>query len=181
MNRVVLLPGQLVISDKDEEVWTLLGSCVSIIFYNPQRRVSGVSHAQLPHESMESACKDRCPKPCGRDEKQRFRYVTCSFRYMLEQFNKLGIHNKEIEVSIFGGGNMLNLKKPIDRIGERNVIMAKELISKNNLVIKREDTGGDVSRTIIHHSTSGITELRISQQTNRMKQPGNVLNIPPER
>lgn len=162
MNRVVLLSGQLVISDKDEVVWTLLGSCVSIIFYNSLRRISGVCHTQLPHEGIDSTCKDECPKPCGMDEKHRFRYVTCSFRFMLEHFNKLGIPNKDIEVSIFGGSNMLNLKTPIDRIGERNVIMAKELISKNNLTIKREDTGGDFSRTIIHHSVTGITELKLN-------------------
>jgi len=165
MNRVVLLPGQLVISDKEEVVWTVLGSCVSIIFYSPQRKISGVSHALLPYEGTSSTCRNGCPTPCSLEKDQQFKYVTCSFQHLLDRFNKLGINNKDIEVSIFGGGNMLNLKKPLDGIGERNILKAKELILKHHLNIKMEDTGGNFSRTIIHHTTSGVTELKISKQS----------------
>ena len=160
-NKLYLNPGQLVIAENTKIVWTLLGSCISIIFHNQEKKISAVSHAQLPYEKSNLSCKSTCPKPCGKDEKDEFKYVTCSFKYMLEEFHNRGIKNKDIEVSLFGGSSMFRHERDMFKIGEMNINKAKELIRQHKLKIVDENTGGNSSRTLTHYSDTGITDLKV--------------------
>lgn len=162
-SKIYLNPGRLVIAEKSNIVWTLLGSCISIIFYNQEKKISAVSHAQLPYEKSNLSCKSSCPKPCGKDESDEFKYVTCSFKYMLEEFHKRGIKSKDIEVSLFGGSSMFKHKRDVFKIGQLNVDKAKELIQQHHLKIVREDTGGHASRALTHYCDTGITELKMGE------------------
>ena len=163
-NRIVLLPGQLIISQNKEIVWTLLGSCISIVFYNPGMKISAVCHAQLPKEGSEGQCTDNCPKPCGSTGKKQYKYVTCSFKYMVQKFKNLGIGLDEIEVGLYGGASIYSSKKvDIFKIGERNLKIARELIMKNKMKITKESCGGNMSRTIIHYADTGITKITLNE------------------
>jgi chemotaxis protein CheD len=133
---------------------------VSIIFYNSGKNISAVCHAQLPREMFDNSCKDSCPNPCGLEESDKYKYVTCSFKYMITFFHKLGIQNKEIEVSLYGGANMINLGSSLPPVGKMNIETAKELISKNKLPIKNEDTAGTCTRVLTHYSDTGITSMK---------------------
>ena len=163
-NRKILLPGQLIISHNGEIIWTLLGSCLSIVFYNPRKQISAVCHAQLPSENSKLSCANSCPEPCGMDEKEDFKYVTCSFKHMLKSFYEMGIKNHEINVGLYGGAHMLNLNASFPRVGDKNISMAKKLLRNNNMIIHKEDLGGNQSRTITHFSDTGITLLRIPEK-----------------
>lgn len=161
-NKIYLNPGDLVITSKSEIIWTLLGSCISIIFYSQLKKISGVCHAQLPYEKSNLSCKSTCPKPCGKNESDEFKFVTCSFKYMLDVFHEKGIYNSEIQVSLFGGASMLDSKNTVFKIGDMNIEKAMELINVNGLKIIRNDTGGSLSRSLIHHTDSGITKVKYS-------------------
>ena len=163
-DKIVLLPGQLVVTDRKEIVWTLLGSCLSIVFYSPRKKLSGVCHAQLPKESLNAKCTDSCPSPCGLEEKNDYKFVTCSFKYMLNEFKKAGIGPHEIIVSVYGGAHMLNLNDKLPRIGDMNVEIAKRLLKKNNMKVKTEDIGGVVSRVISHFTETGITNVKLGNK-----------------
>jgi len=164
-NKIYLNPGDLVITSKGKVVWTLLGSCVSIIFYSPLKKISAICHAQLPYEHSNLSCKSTCPKPCGKEEKDDFKYVTCSFKYMLEKFQKLNIDKYSINASLFGGASLLNKENDIFKIGESNINKAKELILKNKLKLVNENTGGHFSRTLTHYPETGKTELILRQSS----------------
>ena len=161
--KIVLFPGQLIVSKDEKIIWTLLGSCISIIFYNKRTQLSAVCHAQLPAKNEKLTCKESCPNPCGMNEYDNdFRYVTCSFKHMLSLFNKSGIQKSEIEVSLYGGSAMFDLGKDTLNIGNKNIQKAKDLIRRNNLRIINEDIGGTLSRTITYFSKTGKIELKIN-------------------
>lgn len=166
--KVMLLPGDLIISKEENVIWTLLGSCISIIFYNRRTQLSAVCHAQLPSKDEKYSCKDSCPNPCGKNEKDHdFKYVTCSFKYMLNLFQKSEIQKSEIEVSLFGGANMFNFNTDTLKVGARNIEMAKNLINKSHLRIINESIGGTQSRTITYYSKTGKIELTINPSTTQ--------------
>ncbi|MDB4335004.1 chemotaxis protein CheD [bacterium] len=161
--RVWLLPGQLIVSKKSKIIWTLLGSCVSIIFYNRRTQLSAVCHAQLPGKAEKFSCKESCPNPCGmHSQEEDFKYVACSFKHMLSLFQKSGIQKTEIEVSLYGGAKMLDFGTETISIGTKNIEKAKDLIRKNNMRIINENVGGNQSRTIIYFPKTGKIELKIN-------------------
>ena len=158
--RINLLPGELVIVKNGETVWTVLGSCIAVIFYNKRLNISAVCHAQLPSKTFEAHCSESCISPCGQDEMDDFKYVSCSIKYMLTSFQKLGIRNNEIDVRLYGGSNMLGLGSEKPRIGEKNIAVAKQLIKENDLTISSEDIRGYSSRAITHYSDLGMTKVK---------------------
>jgi chemotaxis receptor (MCP) glutamine deamidase CheD len=78
--------GEIRITEKaDEIVWSVLGSCVSIIF-RADEKLSLLCHAQMPYrKEFGSRCADSCPKPCYNylPDSMELKYVTCSIEYMI--------------------------------------------------------------------------------------------------
>lgn len=157
--------GELAITSKPMIIWTVLGSCVSIIMYVPSRRFTAISHAQLPENKKYGIqCMDSCPKPCLYDtqETNRFRYITCSSRYMMEEMRRRGIASHEIETFIYGGAALYNLRFENMSIGEANVKMAEKIVRHFKLKIAAQDVGGNQSRKILFNTETGKTEVRLS-------------------
>lgn len=162
VQRINLLPGELVIAKNGETIWTVLGSCVTVILYNSRLKISAVCHAQLPSRTLEIHCSTSCTSPCRQNESCEFKYVSCSIEYMLDQFHKLGIQNREIDVRLYGGANVLELSSDKPRIGDKNVSKAKQILREKGLTIFKEDTGGNKSRSITHLANIGMTKLKIN-------------------
>lgn len=158
-NKIYLLPGDLCVTNSGQIVWTVLGSCVSVIFHNKRTHTSAVCHAQLPHEHGNESCKASCPKPCGREEKKDYKYVTCALKFMKGEFDTLKIQSNEIEVSLYGGAGMTEGSN-VFNIGKKNIAMAKEVLKGYNLTIAYTDIGGGASRSFTHNSFTGETFVK---------------------
>ena len=155
-----LLIGQLHISIEPTCVWTVLGSCVSVVLYCPRKKISAICHSQLAEKKeYNHKCSDTCPAPCHKAPvDSEFRYVTCAVGYMMERFLSMGISKNEIKASIYGGSNMLpNI--PYD-IGGENILVAYKMLSKYGVKVVKHDTGGKKGRTINHYSDTGITIVK---------------------
>jgi chemotaxis protein CheD len=50
---IFLQPGDLYFGDRDNRIRTVLGSCVSLTFWNPNLLVGGMCHYMLPSRSQE--------------------------------------------------------------------------------------------------------------------------------
>lgn len=152
VNTVYLLPGELYFSNREEFVYTVLGSCVSIIMYDLNIGYSSISHCLLP-------------KLNHRDYKNGneniFKYVDTTIEFLLEKFSEVGAEIKNLEVKLFGGASM-NIKYKINdiQIGNLNVNAAKNIIRENGLRIRKQDTGGHCSRKIIFSTATGEVFLK---------------------
>lgn len=157
---IFLRPGELAITTKPLIIKTLLGSCVSIIFYHPKTGISGISHALLPSENSqhELNCKN-CVHHCLHEKNSpRFRFVNCAIMYMYEQFKSHGIKHKEIVVKLFGGAKTIGGLKT--DIGVSNVEAARAKLKSLNLIIDQEDVLGSLARTLSFDTATGYVIVK---------------------
>ncbi|MBN1499793.1 MAG: chemotaxis protein CheD [Spirochaetes bacterium] len=136
--------GEIIITRKNEEIiWTVLGSCVSVIFH-VDNVVSMICHAQLPYNSINRKCTNECPHPCGRDfdRSSDNLYVKCSLEYMIKELSAFKFDKKDLHTTLIGGASVFNIKTDLMPIGELNVKAAKDILKEKNIRINREKTGG---------------------------------------
>lgn len=162
VKKVILDPGGTFISSGPAFVWTVLGSCVSIVLYCPRLKISAICHAQLPtHSDYLEKCDNGCPDSCYKDLPLSYtnKFVTCAFQHMIKSLNRQGVLTGEIVASLYGGASRFGLKFRGKGIGERNVAVARQLLAKAKLKIKHEDTGGSVSRRLELDAESGVIKV----------------------
>ena len=164
---IYLRPGDIFISGEPATISTVLGSCVSVTMFNQEQKIGAICHNLLPVCKDKSRCRDNCP--------QAFRYVECTITRMVKEFTSRGIYLGDIEVKLFGGADMFNVKisntGPLT-VGKQNIETALRILSETGLRISASDTGGSEGRKIIFHTHTGKVLLK---RLNRieMKKYGN--------
>ncbi|HOP65045.1 MAG TPA: chemotaxis protein CheD [Spirochaetota bacterium] len=147
-----LHPGQILVTDDDKPVMTILGSCVALTIYSPERKMGGIFHALLPeYREKKRAIKDSPPVSPDPD------YVDYSFYYIRNRFSELGIDISRARLMLFGGGDVLQPLAPAGKgtVGRKNIEVIKSILVKERLTIAAEDTGGTEARKIIFYPSSG--------------------------
>ncbi len=143
--------GELKIIKRDNEVvWTILGSCISVVFH-VKPNLALICHAQYPlPRQYAGKCSDSCPHPCFTElnETERFKYVTCSLEYMISYLKRNKINLKDIHTSLFGGASYFKSDDGKNNFGKINVMKAKEILENHEIKINREVTGGDDGYTL---------------------------------
>jgi len=163
MPAVYLKPAEISICENPTKVVTVLGSCVSVTFFNRRLKLGAICHGTLPHCRHGS---HRKPRDGYCDE--AFKFMECSIRYMLEKFRSLGVQNSEIEVKMFGGADTLASKRA-NTIGSRNVKIALEVIAEEKLHVTAADVGDNFGRKLIFISDTGeVFVKRLKNAQDRM-------------
>lgn len=135
---LVGIGGYNVIKEPGKIIKTMaLGSCVGITFYEPKIRIAGLVHIALPESKI---LLEKAKKLPGY-------FADTGILALIDEFKKNGVTNfKNVQVKIAGGANLLDPNN-IFNIGKRNVLSVRKELWKNRIAIKREDIGGDMSRT----------------------------------
>lgn len=138
------------LSRKPSLVHTVLGSCVAITMHHPASRTGAICHAQQPScPSFASSCLN-CPHP--------YRYVDCCVRGMLQQWIRLRLDPRDLELKIFGGASSLSGKDDhagVLHIGDDNVRKAMEALAAWNLAPVTGDVGGSLGRKLFFFTDTG--------------------------
>lgn len=115
-----------------------LGSCIAITLYDPVEKIGGMAHAMLP--DIEKVKLKSNPN----------RFVNYVIRKMLEDLEKRGCLKDRLVAKIFGGAHMFGFitSESILNVGEKNVSMAKTMLSELGFKLAVEETGGTFGRTI---------------------------------
>ena len=124
-------------------ITTVLGSCVSICIWHPQKKIGGICHYAMP----------------GYREKRRAklnsRYGDDVIWMMLDKIKMSNTIPKEYVTKIFGGANVIINDNNILNIGQKNVIKAFERTKKAGFLINTQDVGGTKSRKLRFDLWSG--------------------------
>jgi chemotaxis protein CheD len=145
---VYLKPGELIVCEHKTLVTTVLGSCISVTMFHPERHIGAMCHALLPHEKAKG---------------EAFRYVDTSIQNMLERFAEYGINRSRIEVKLFGGAEMLIAGRNSNRsvtVGRKNIEVALQVIEAEQLRLVASDFGGTQGRKIHFHTYTGEIFLK---------------------
>lgn len=167
LEKVYLGPGQIHITDKPTIIWTVLGSCVSVILYHQRSNLTAMCHAQLPHKlASDKKCNHNCPNPCYKEQpaENSFKFLTCSLNYMIQTYSDSGIPLSQIEATILGGSSLMDISNDILSVGERNINQAREFLNKRHIKIQNENLGGKVGRTIWYNTQTHILQVKMQNQ-----------------
>ncbi|MEY2342315.1 chemotaxis protein CheD [Acidithiobacillus sp. IBUN Pt1247-S3] len=154
---VFLQPGDWHFGGPDLILRTLLGSCISITLWHPQRRIGGMCHFLLPQR-------------CGpRDATLDGRYGAEAVASLCTTIRQNHSKNSEYQCKIFGGGNMLHSQPPRPGVEEpcadvscRNVRAAVQLVRDAGFTLHALHAGGRGHRNLSFDLNSGEVLLRFS-------------------
>ena len=149
---VFLQPGEFHFGERNARIRTILGSCVSLVFWHPERLVGGMCHYLLPTRRMGSRCD-------GLDG----RYGDEAITLMIQSIRGRGLKPEEFRVRVFGGGNMfpeLACQRAGKPIGQQNVEAARALIRSHCLQCVGAHVEGVGHRHLIFDVWSGRVMVR---------------------
>ncbi|QTA81594.1 putative chemoreceptor glutamine deamidase [Desulfonema limicola] len=168
---VFLRPGELFLSNNRAsapvKVTTVLGSCISVILYNPRLKMSAMCHAVMPCCDQEYRCgkeiflkkTGKCPFNCAEPN----RYVNCVLNNMISHFRTQGAAIEETKVRLFGGADMFDygFERTLKlSVGRQNIEMAKKIIKTEKMHLSKSDVGGLVGRKIVFFPKTGRVLLK---------------------
>jgi chemotaxis protein CheD len=134
-----------------------LGSCLGVSIYDPVRRVGGLAHFMLPLSNLDA-------------EKARTRpymYVDVGMVQFLEEIFRLGAAKERCVIKVAGGSQMLDTND-IFRIGQRNHTVLRKILWKNGMLVKAEEVGGSLSRTMRLDLADGRVTIKAHGETREL-------------
>ncbi len=141
-----LFPGNLFANSAPHLITTVLGSCVSVCLWDKDRQMGGMNHYMLPLWNGEGLAS---PK-----------YGNIAIPKLIEHLLELGSRKTSLRAKVFGGGEVLRVTKGILNVGERNIVLAKELLKESGIPIVSSDLGGPTGRKIIFNTKTGAVLMK---------------------
>jgi len=151
-----LQPGESVLAREPTIIRTILGSCVSISFWNERLHIGALCHSILPRMPLSNTGPPSIA--IGR------RYVDFCIRDLAQQFDELGIGRHEVQVKLFGGADVLVMTSSPSRptVGRLNCETAIDLLSEEGYTITASSLGDIYGRKIRFNTGTGeVLQLRL--------------------
>lgn len=123
-----------------------LGSCLGVAIHDEVARVGGILHFMLPLSTVD---RDKAAN-------NPFMFGDLAIPRLFEEAYRLGAKKERLRVVIAGGAQVFEQEDTF-AIGKRNIVIARKLFWKNNILIAAENVGGDMPRTMFLEIGSGKT------------------------
>jgi len=146
---VKILPGEYYVTQNDEAITTVLGSCVSACIRDPVARVGGMNHFMLPEGGA--------PLDTDSTVMLATRYGSHAMESLINDVLKLGGLRERLEIKIFGGGRVL---AAMTDIGASNIDFVLGYLTVEGLAVNAQDVGGDQPRKVVYFPTEGKVRVR---------------------
>ena len=142
-----LKPGEVFISRDPVIISTVLGSCVAITMYSPEKNIGAICHAMLPSNP---------------GDKENLAYVDSAVRHLYRKMVGCG-GCKDIVIKLFGGARVLAAADYSDgrkTVGEQNILEAERTLRELGLQVSKSDIGGTAGRKLFFSLKTGDVYLR---------------------
>ena len=148
-----LYPSALFASREPYIVNTILGSCVAVCIYDNVLKCGGINHYMLPFWNGQGLAS---PK-----------FGNIAINKLLEKMLSMGCLHKNLIAKVFGGGNIIEATTAQFMIGDRNIVVAKDMLKELKIQIVSQSVGGNQGRKIQFNTSTGEVKQRIieKQQT----------------
>jgi chemotaxis protein CheD len=124
---------------------TVLGSCIGLAFLVPRLGVAALCHPMLPTAPPNA----RSPAGC--------RYVDFAIRDLARQFDARGARRTEVQVKLFGGGDVLLVPRGTTRptVGRMNQEAALRVLAEEGFSVAASSLGGICGLNLRFHTGTG--------------------------
>ena len=152
MNVIVGVADMKISKNPDDALITYsLGSCLGICIYDPQVKAGGLLHLMLPESKIDKAKAEANP----------YMFADTGIPLLFKSVYKLGGAKERLIVKMAGASQILD-SAGVFNIGKRNYLAARKILWKNQVLIKSEDVGGSIHRTLRMELATGETSLKIT-------------------
>ena len=159
MQHTIGISGMKVASEPDDTLITYsLGSCVGLSLFDPVTSIGGLIHCMLPLSKID---KDRAAR-------SPYMFVDTGVPLLIREMLAKGAAKKRLVAKVAGAAQLMDSNN-VFRIGERNKVVLRKLLWKNNILIAAEETGGNIPRTMTLYLADGRTTLRNAGQERELK------------
>lgn len=146
---VFLMPGQWHFGGQAASIRTLLGSCVAVTLWHPERRIGGMCHYLLPER--------RNNGEAGLDG----RYGTEAIEMMVKSLSRTRCQPSEFVAHLYGGADTMPESSGVKlNVGERNIELGWTMIDKHGFQLEGVDVGDHVPRTVTLTLASGEVHVK---------------------
>lgn len=145
-----LYPAALFANTEPYLVDTILGSCVAVCLYDPIKKIGGVNHYMLPFWNGTGLAS---PK-----------YGNIAIQKLIDKMLGFGSKQEHLQAKIFGGGEIIESKTNMFKIGERNIEIAMNTLKDNNIKITGQSVAGKQGRKIRFNTQTGIVLMKLIQK-----------------
>lgn len=146
--------GQIHVDCSPAAISTVLGSCVSVCLYDAKLGVGGMNHYLLPFWNGNGL---QSPK-----------FGNIAIPKLIEIMMNRGSTSKTMEAKIFGGASMNIGGSEAMMIGQKNILVAKEILKEYKIVLVAEDVGGQNGRKIQFDLERGKVLLKYASRSEIM-------------
>jgi chemotaxis protein CheD len=127
-------------------ITTSLGSCVAVALCDLQSQVYGINHFMLPE-----------PTPMHSPISLNARYGTHAMELLINKLMALGGDRSRLTASVYGGAQMLWGSSDIGRM---NIDFALQFLTRENIQITHQDTGGRATRCLTWDTLNNIIHCK---------------------
>lgn len=145
-----LYPAALFASNTPHLVTTILGSCVAVCLWDSRQKIGGINHYMLPFWNGQGLAS---PK-----------YGSIAIDKLYQKMISYGSRKEDLKAKIFGGGEVIETKVKQFFIGERNIVVAREMLAELGIPIISSSVGGKLGRKIIYNTETGEVAHRFIQK-----------------
>ena len=151
--KIVVGISDMKVSNKPEDVLITysLGSCIGVVIWDPVAKVGGLLHYMLPDSSLDKEKAQQKP----------YMFADSGIPQLFKETYKYGAVKSRIIVKVVGGSQIMD-NAGIFNIGKRNHAVLRKIFWKNNIMIAKEDVGGNGNRTVSLEIGTGIVRLKVS-------------------
>ncbi len=152
-NSTFIHVGQIHVDVAPSAISTVLGSCVAVCLYDRKSGIGGMNHYLLPFWNGNSL---QSPK-----------FGNIAIPKLIESMLNEGAGIKNMEAKIFGGASMnISSSSCNMMIGEKNILVAREILKEYRIPIVAEDVGKENGRKIQFNLQNGKVLLKYTIKVN---------------
>ncbi len=143
--RRFLQPGHLLVSATPLSVTTILGSCVTVCLWDPQKKVGGLNHFMLPILAGSITASAR--------------FGNVAMDELLEKMRAAGARLPFLQARVFGGACMFTQMQSESHLGAKNAEFALNYLTRRAIEVLQVDVGGNRGRKLIFDTETGAACL----------------------
>jgi chemotaxis protein CheD len=148
MKSIYLHPGQLFVATEPAVVTTILGSCVAVCVWDLVLGIGGINHYLLP-AGVKTASTG-------------LRYGNVAIEQLLERLSRAGATPSNLRAKVFGGACVLDaMRGKENHLGDKNVEIARKMLSEAGIPVVASDVGGGRGRKLIFHPHEGSALVKL--------------------
>ena len=152
MGTIVIGIADLNVVKAPDKISTLgLGSCCGVVLFDKMNKIGGMVHVMLPTATKAT------------DSSNKAKFADSGILLLLDRMQKAGARRVGMTAKLAGGAHMFgaaNMQSELLKIGERNVQVCKEMLSKLRIPILAEDVLGTHGRTITFDPANGLLHIK---------------------